>query len=249
MKNDVVNKDYVRKITTSYKKLSQRCDEVNINKEGARIREIVVALKNTIKEKNLTGLSAVQIGSYDRIICMNFNGDLKTFVNPIIVAQEGLELSREKCSSIPGKEFIRPRNIKVTVMYQTPLGKVETKEFIGMAARVMQHHIDHLDGLILSDVGLEIDSDFDNATDEERQEVIDMYLQSLDLSAKEIETELAEDEEAKEFMNGIKFLQSVANGETQIEQEELTQQEKVDLSNAMNEYIELNKEQFVDEED
>ena len=87
---------------------------------------------------------------------------------------------------------------------------IETKEFIGMAARVMQHHIDHLDGLILSDVGLEIDSDFDSATDEERQEVIDMYLQSLDLSAKEIETELAEDEEAKEFFDNP-FLKLLVN--------------------------------------
>jgi peptide deformylase len=52
-------------------------------------------------------------------------------------------------------------------MYQKPAGAIETRQLVGLAAIVFQHEVDHLEGLLLSDVGLEIDSDFENATEEE----------------------------------------------------------------------------------
>lgn len=213
-------------IITDYDKLSERCDEFDLTKKNNEAQEIIVKLKQIIRsDETIAGLSAIQIGYNKRIICINFNGDIRTFINPIIEKAEGLELSRESCHSIPGKEYIRIRQNKITVTYQTPLAKIETVELAGMAARVMQHHIDHLDGLLISDVGLEIDEDWDNATDEERQEVINYYIDSLDIRAKEISKEIAEDKDATQLSNAIKFMNSVREGKTKIEQLPLTDEE------------------------
>lgn len=213
-------------IVTDYDKLSERCDEFDLTKKNNEAQEIIVKLKQIIRsDVTIAGLSAIQIGYNKRIICINFNGDIRTFINPIIEKAEGLELSRESCHSIPGEEYIRIRQNKITVTYQTPLAKIETVELAGMAARVMQHHIDHLDGLLISDVGLEIDEDWDNATDQERQEVIDYYIDSLDIRAKEISKEIAEDKDATQLSNAIKFMNSVREGKTKIEQLPLTDEE------------------------
>lgn len=227
----ILNLKDIKKLTaadiiTDYDKLSERCDEFDLTKKNNEAQEIIVKLKQIIRsDETIAGLSANQIGYNKRIICINFNGDIRTFINPIIEKAEGLELSRESCHSIPDKEYIRIRQNKITVTYQTPLAKIETVELAGMAARVMQHHIDHLDGLLISDVGLEIDEDWDKATDEERQEVIDYYIDSLDIRAKEISKEIAEDKDATQLSNAIKFMNSVREGKTKIEQLPLTDEE------------------------
>lgn len=220
------NMDYVKELVSDYEKLSERCDEFDLTKNNKDVQNIVLCLKNTIRAHDgMLGLSANQIGFNRRIICLNFNNDLRTFINPIITRVDGFELSRETCHSIPDKTFIRTRNSKVWVTYQTPLGKIESVELSGVAARIMQHHIDHLDGLLLSDVSLEIGGDFDNATEEERNQVIEMYLDSLDLVAKQFESDVENDPEGKQLADAIKFMNSVNAGETIIESMPLTDEE------------------------
>lgn len=217
--NFPASEEYVKEIVTDYDQLSERCEEIDLTKKNKEIQKIIVCLKNTIRsDRTISALSANQIGFNKRIICMNFNGDIRSFINPIISSVNGFELSRERCHSLPEKEYIRPRNNKISVTYQTPLGKIESVEFMGMAARLFQHHVDHLDGLLLSDVALEIDEDFDNATEEERQQIINMYLDSIDLNKDKINTEIENDPEAKKLSDGVKFIQSVNSGKTKIEE-------------------------------
>lgn len=222
------NEKYVKEIITDYDMLSIRCSEFDMKKNNKDVQKIVLELKNTIRHNNLAALSANQIGYGGRMICMNFNGDIRTFINPIITNVKGLELSREYCSSIPDKGYIRLRHTNVDITYQTPLGKIESIELVGMAARLMQHHMDHLDGLLLSDIGLEVDEEFDNASEEERQEVISAYLDALDLANVNIEKDIETDEEAQKILDASRFLESVQKGETVLEpvdEEETTQEE------------------------
>ena len=207
----------MKEIITDYEKLSNWCDEIEPGKGGKNTQEIVRELKKVVREKNLKGLSAPQIGYDKRIFVINFNGDIRSFINPIIKNAKGLELSRETCSSIPNKTFIRIRNSSIEVAYMTPLGKIESRKMFGLAAIVFQHHIDHLNGLLLSDVGLEIDEAFDNATDSEREEVINAYLDSLDLHRKELAEEIASNEDLSKMNNAINFLEKVQNGEIEID--------------------------------
>lgn len=198
-------------------KLLSRSDEINTTEDGNLQREITAALKKTIEKNNLVSLSANAIGYDKRIFCIKFDEEIKTFINPIIVKAEGLQLSREKCTSIPGREFIVPRNTNISVIYQRPMGKIESRQIVGLAAFIFQHELQHLDGVLLSDFALEIDSEWDKASDEEREEVINYYLDSLDIKAKELDKEIQDDPELKKMSDAIDFITSVYKGETKLE--------------------------------
>ena len=197
--------------------LSERAVEIDLRTHNKEAREIISEIKKVMREKNLTSLSAPAIGYKRRIFCIDFKDrEIKTFINPIIANAKGLQLSREKCTSIPGKEFVRPRNNDIDVMFQNPMGKPISRRLVGLAAIVYQHELDHLDGLLLSDVGLEIDEDFDKASEEERQQIIEMYLDSLDLKQKELNQEIQDDKELKQIDDAKKYMTSVFTGETKV---------------------------------
>ena len=207
----------VKEIITDEEQLSARSDEVDTRKESKYVQAIVLALKDTCVKNNLTGLSAIQIGIQKRILVVNFKGNVKAFVNPIVTNCEGFTLARETCISIPDKTFIVPRYNKVDVTYQTVLGKVESREFLGVAAHVFQHQLDHLDGLLVSDFALEVDADeYDNATEDERTELIKQYLESIDVKYTDLQKEIQEDPELKQLSDGIKFMEMVQKGEVEL---------------------------------
>lgn len=221
----------VKSIVTDEKYLANRAQEIDPRKDGEKMRQIVGDLKKTMRENpDIVALSAPQIGYMYRIFCIKFDVEIKTFINPIITNAKGLELSKETCHSIPGKTFIRPRNNDINVMYTQPDGKLQGKQLLGKAAIVFQHQIDHLDGLLLEDVGLEIDEDYDNASDEEKEEIIKMYLDSLDMFSKDINKQIEDDPELQQIKEASRFLEAVQKGEVEIEKEELSE-EQVNLIN------------------
>lgn len=197
-------------------KLSNRAVEVNTKFNMNDARKVIKQLKDTIEANNLTSLSAPAIGYDMRIFCIKFKDEIKTFINPILCATEGLMLSEEHCSSIPEKEFIRPRNSKITFMYQRPTGQIETREVAGLTACIVQHELDHLDGILLSDIGLEIDEDFKNCDDTTRSEIVNDYLTSLDIKQKNMNNLVEDDPDAKELRDGIKFMEGVAKGDIKL---------------------------------
>ena len=204
-------------IVTDYDELSQRSDEIDTKKENALLREIVLALKDKIAKDNLPGLAAPQLGYKKRVLVVNFNGKLVSYVNPVITGTKGLTVSNEQCPSFPGKKFIRPRNNEVAVMFQDPMGKTKSQKLVGLAAYVFQELVDHLDGLLLPDVGFEVDDDFYAVPEDERWEVIEAYLKSLDINLNHVERQIDNDKDAKQMDDAVKFMESVRSGETKIE--------------------------------
>lgn len=198
-----------------------RAEEIDVEKENKLMREIISELKKVIRKNDLTALSAPAIGYNKRIFCINIPGsEIKTFINPMPANYEGLRLTRECCTSIPGKEYIRPRNTVLDVYYTTPKGTIENKRFKDEFAFVFQHEIDHLQGITLDDIGLEIESDFDEATDDERAEIIDMYLDSLDMRRKDLDDSINSDEELSRVYGAMKFREAVMRGEVEFESSE-----------------------------
>lgn len=198
--------------------LNDRAEEIDIRKDNALMREIILELKDTLRNhKEGVGLAAPQIGYNKRIFVINFSGDLRSFINPIISEVKGFELSKEGCLSIPGKEFIRPRNNQITILYQTPLGKIESRKLVGKAAIVFQHEIDHLDGLLISDIGFEIDENYEKATEDEKTEIIQKYMDSLDIKKKVIEDEIQNDPQLKKQDDAIKFMEALQQGQVKFE--------------------------------
>ena len=206
-----------KEIITDEIALSERAEEIDTLHESQLLQEIVKYLKRTLRKRDdLFALSAPAIGYNKRVFCMKFEDDqIKTFINPIIesYSPSGMQLSREKCSSLPGKEYIRVRNNDIRVMYQRPTGEAESNRLLGKAALVFQHEMDHLEGVLISDIGLEIIPEFDEATDEERAEVIREYLDSLDIRLKKTNEEIQTDPDLKQIDDATRFMTGILTGE------------------------------------
>lgn len=219
----------VKEIITDYDKLSEWSEVIDPKKEGKLCQQIIGELKATMRANNLEYLTAPQIGYTKRIFCVRFNNnDYRTFINASISNMAKLTIAREECSSIPGKRFIIPRYNMIEMLYYTPMGQVEARKIMGRSAWVVHHCVDHLDGALTSDIGLEIDDMFDNASEDERAEVIKMYMEALDLRQKQLQEEIEADEDLKKMDDAIKFMDSVRKGETTLEPvyEKKTEDEK-----------------------
>jgi len=111
---------------------------------------------DTMYESEGIGLAAPQVGISKRLLVTDISTiDSKigpaVFVNPEIIDSEGEVTLEEGCLSIPGvrEEVIRPEVI--TLKYQTITGEKKTELFEGWMSRVLQHEIDHLDGVLFTD--------------------------------------------------------------------------------------------------
>jgi peptide deformylase len=198
-----------------------RAEEIDTQNENKLVREIVSKIKRTMRKNNLTSLSAPAVGYNKRIFCVDYSdNEIKTYINPVVSLREGIHLSREVCSSIPDKEYIIPRNNVINIYYQRPNGEVKIQEFKGLASNVLQHEIDHLEGITLDDMGLEIDKDFDEATDEERLEIVNMYLDSLDIMLKDVKEDIENNEELKVISDRLNFTEAVVSGKVKLMKEE-----------------------------
>lgn len=208
----------VKDIITDSEELSKWCVEINPAKEGKLVQQIVLELKATMREHNLLSLTAPQIGYDYRIFVIKFGeNNYRSFLNPMVENNSNFTFAREVCSSIPGKRYIIPRFAKIKLDYMTPLGKMECAVFMGQAAYRIQHCIEHLNGQLTSDMGLEIDEMFDNATEDEKAEIIRMYAESLDVRAKSLQEEINKDHELQQIDEAARFMESVREGKTKLE--------------------------------
>lgn len=207
-------------------KLAQSSTEIDTKKQNAEMRKIILELKNTIEEKGLTALSAPQIGYQYRIFCVKFQNKNKkkkkttesihTFINPVATGIRGIVIDREGDPCLPNRQFIIVRNNDISLLYQTPLGKPISQNFSGKATAIIQLMLDHLDGVLLTDLGLEIDDRFDEATEEERNELLEAYMKSLDLYKANLDNYIENDEELKSMKDAVDFIQSVREGKTNL---------------------------------
>ncbi len=105
------------------------------------------------------GIAAPQLGIFKRIVIVdcslglhkNKNHGRLIMVNPEIIAQDGEALGREGCLSVPEWVGTVPRARRITVRYQDLQGKTHELSTKAFEARVIQHEIDHLDGILFID--------------------------------------------------------------------------------------------------
>ena len=94
------------------------------------------------------GMAANMIGVRKRIIVFDNEGTDMVMFNPVILKKEGLYDTEEGCLSLPG---IRPtkRWNKIKVQYQNAAFQTRIKTFSGWTAQIIQHEIDHCDGILI----------------------------------------------------------------------------------------------------
>jgi peptide deformylase len=133
--------------------LRQRANEVAEISEATR--ELIRDMFETMYAEEGVGLAAPQVGIGERIIVVDpQQDDLPAFalINPQIVeASKETEKGEEGCLSIPGLRELVERSYSVMVRGLTPEGENREWNLEGLPARIIQHEVDHLDGVLFID--------------------------------------------------------------------------------------------------
>ena len=132
---------------------------------NADVRNLIEQMKKTIKENNGVGLAAIQIGEPTRIIVCEIDDKFYTFINPeIIKSFPETSVTEEGCLSLPGiyGEVERPK--KISIKATNFEGKKIKMKAFDLLARVIQHEIDHLDGILFIDKATNITKQTQKAT-------------------------------------------------------------------------------------
>ncbi|MBR5506867.1 MAG: peptide deformylase [Clostridia bacterium] len=121
--------------------------------EKATVEDLQVAqdLLDTLTahKDGCVGMAANMIGVKKRIICFDDNGKYVTMFNPeIIKATEPYE-TEEGCLSLIGEPRKTKRYKKIKVQYQTADFKVRLKSYEGFTAQIIQHEVDHCNGVLI----------------------------------------------------------------------------------------------------
>jgi len=125
-----------------------------------RLRQIAADMFETMLEAPGVGLAGPQVGVMERIITVSVPGDYigddeddvdLVLLNPEIVRADGNEVGTEGCLSIPGIIGDVPRYTKITVKAMTLDGKNIRFKAEDYVARVIQHEVDHLEGILFVD--------------------------------------------------------------------------------------------------
>ena len=122
---------------------------------------LIKDLKDTCVVEGGVGISAIQVGINKRIMVAAHDGELKTFINPSIssVSENSINQDKEGCLSFPGffAKIKRYNNICVRYFNEEGVELIDT--FEGFTSRIIQHEVDHLDGIIMIDRMHRLDRD------------------------------------------------------------------------------------------
>ncbi len=121
-------------------------------KIDSEVKKLVQEMKKIMKKHNGLGLAGNQVGVKKRIFVMEVEGKSYVCINPRIVKKRGKErLMEEGCLSIPNKWGEVLRSEEVILKYQNLWGKEKTLKAKGLLAQVIQHEMDHLEGILFID--------------------------------------------------------------------------------------------------
>ena len=107
-------------------------------------------LRDTLSahREGCVGMAANMIGVRKRVIVFDNEGTDMVMFNPVILKGEGVYDTEEGCLSLPGIRKTK-RFQKIKVQYQTAAFQTRIKTFTGWTAQIIQHEIDHCDGILI----------------------------------------------------------------------------------------------------
>ena len=133
------------------RKKSQTVEKIN-----KKIQKLLDDLADTMYNAPGVGLAAPQIGENVRVLVVDIStkeeeNSLLELINPAITDSSGTQKSEEGCLSVPGFYGNITRRKKITVEAVNRDGEKFKIEVEDILARVLQHEIDHLDGILFFD--------------------------------------------------------------------------------------------------
>jgi peptide deformylase len=144
--------------------LNKVADEIDQDYPG--LEALIKNMYETMYNAQGVGLAAPQIGRGIRLFVVDaspfaeegqedyelLKGFTKTFINPIIIEEDGEEWGMEEgCLSIPDVREMVYRKDKIVIEYYNEDWKLVEETYSGLAARVIQHEYDHIEGVLFTD--------------------------------------------------------------------------------------------------
>ncbi len=123
-----------------------------VEKFDQRLHKLLDDMAETLEKANGVGLAAPQVGILRRVVIVDTGDGILELVNPTLVQTDGEQVGPEGCLSVPGRYGLVKRPYYAKVRAQDRYGdwyEAEGEELIG---RCFCHELDHLDGIVYTQV-------------------------------------------------------------------------------------------------
>lgn len=146
-------------LTNPNPKLRIESEKIDLEKIKSKdFLKFCANMEETMKEKDGIGLAAPQVGENYRLIVVNSKDDILCMINPEIKNKSLLkEWDEEGCLSLPNIFGKVKRHKSIKCFYVDKKGNEQKLSAKGLLARVIQHEIDHLDGILFIDKAKDIE--------------------------------------------------------------------------------------------
>jgi peptide deformylase len=131
--------------------LRQRCEPVE--KFDRELRDLIDEMLTLMRFWNGIGLAAPQVGITKRLFVCEIEKQSISLINPAIIDAEGRAELIEGCLSLPEVQVNVARSDRLFVRGHDVKGREKELELRGLWAQVVQHEMDHLDGVLICDYG------------------------------------------------------------------------------------------------
>ena len=123
-----------------------------VEKFDWRLHRLLDDMRDTLAEANGVGLAAPQVGILRRVVIVDTGEEILELVNPEMLETDGEQEGPEGCLSVPGKYGLVKRPYTAKVRAQDRNGEWYEAEGEELIARCFCHELDHLDGIVYTEV-------------------------------------------------------------------------------------------------
>ena len=117
-----------------------------------RLHKLLEDMKDTLIDSGGVGLAAPQVGILRRVVLVDTGEEILELINPELIETDGEQVGAEGCLSVPGKDGLVMRPYWAKVRAQDRVGDWFEAEGEELIARCFCHELDHLDGIIYTQV-------------------------------------------------------------------------------------------------
>lgn len=220
----------IRSINTNKYDLDYRSEEINI-KNVDRVNAIREDMIDTLKSSDKLFLCGKELGFKERVIALKLGKeDILVMFNPAIEKRSKIILFREK-DRFSDLEYFVPRPTEVEVVFQSgdnalTHGEIKCFKLNEGASIVFSQAYDLLNGMFDSDYGLEVLPEFDTASKEEQEEVLNLYIKSLEDAYKALDDDLSQDEDTSRVWEESKLISAINRGDITFEEPKMSNRKK-----------------------
>ena len=123
-----------------------------VEKFDGRLHKLLDDMKETLIDANGVGLAAPQVGILRRVVLVDTGDEVLELINPSLLETSGEQVGAEGCLSLPGKYGLVKRPNYAKVRAQDRDGNWFEAEGEELTARCFCHELDHLDGILYTEV-------------------------------------------------------------------------------------------------